>query len=82
MEFFLIYPVFIGISVVTAQYAREKGYSGRWWFLIASLVPVVSLLVLFLLKRKPSRIDPPVSVEDNSKVLFQRDAINGQKILL
>lgn len=82
MEFFLIYPVFIGISVVTAQYAREKGYSGRWWFLIASLAPVVSLLVLFLLKRKPSRIDPPVRVEDNSKVLFQRDAINGQKILL
>ncbi len=82
MEFFLIYPVFIGMSVVTAQYAREKGYSGRWWFLIASLAPLVSLLVLFLLKRKPSRIDPPVSVEDNSKVLFQRDAINGQKILL
>lgn len=82
MEFFLIYPVFIGISVVTAQYAREKGYSGRWWFLISSLAPVVSLLVLFLLKRKPSRIDPPVNMEDNSKVLFQRDAINGQKILL
>jgi hypothetical protein len=79
MEMILIYPVFIGISVVTAQYAREKGYSGKWWFIWGSLLPVFSILILFTLKRKEPRVDPPVKSEESSRVLYQRYPANDEK---
>lgn len=82
MEMILIYPVFIGISVVTAQFAREKGYSGKWWFIIGTLLPVISLLILFALKRKKPRIDPPIVSEDKSRIIYQRDTTKNAQMML
>lgn len=52
MEMILIYPVFIGMSLAIAQVARHRGYSARWWFLIATLLPVISIFLVFMLKKK------------------------------
>lgn len=78
MEMFMIYPVFIGIALVTAQLAHDKGYSGRWWFVIGILIPIFSLLILFALKKKEktkpkSRLHDTIEVTHNDKVIFKRE---------
>ncbi len=75
MEMIIIYPVFIGIALATAQLAHQKGYSARWWFLWGILLPVVSLLVLFSLKTKPpskTGYHAPVINENKDKVLYRK----------
>jgi hypothetical protein len=52
MEMLLIYPAFLGMSVAVAELARQRGYSGRWWFLISTLLPIISIFILFMLKKK------------------------------
>lgn len=52
MEILLIYPVFIGISIAIAELARQRGYSGRWWFLISLLLPIISIFIVLMLKKK------------------------------
>jgi uncharacterized sodium:solute symporter family permease YidK len=52
MEMILIYPVFVLMSLAVAQFARQKGYSARWWFLISTILPVVSIFLIFFLKKK------------------------------
>ncbi len=78
MEMILIYPVFIGIALVTAQLAHDKGYSGRWWFLIGILLPILSLLILLALKKKTKKKKSPwhdkVEHVQNDKVLFKKEA--------
>jgi len=44
--------IYIGIAFATCQLANQKGYSKRWWFFIGLLSPIVSLSILFLLKKK------------------------------
>jgi hypothetical protein len=76
MEMLLIYPVFIWMAVPVAQMARQRGYSGRWWFLIGVLLPVVSIFIVRLLKPKqklerplPFPVEPP---RKEDKVLYSR----------
>jgi hypothetical protein len=52
MEMILIYPVFILMSLAVAQLARQRGYSARWWFLVATVLPVISIFMVFLFKKK------------------------------
>lgn len=78
MEMILIYPVFIGIALVTAQLAHDKGYSGRWWFLIGILEPILSLLILLAfkkkIKKKKSTWHDTVEHVQNDKVLFRKES--------
>ncbi|MCC6684964.1 MAG: hypothetical protein IT247_07835 [Bacteroidia bacterium] len=78
MEMILIYPVFIGIALVTAQLAHDKGYSGRWWFVIGILLPILSLLILLAFKKKTkkkkSTWHDKVEHVQNDKVLFKKEA--------
>lgn len=75
MEVFLIYPVFIGIAVATAELARSKGYRGRWWFFVSLVLPLIPALILFMLKpsSKPQAKDvemlPPLKAD---KILYQK----------
>jgi hypothetical protein len=78
MEVFLIYPVFIGMGIATAELAREKGYKGRWWFLLGMLVPLISTGVLFLLK---SRIRVDESEGNTTEEPTHSDKILYQKQL-
>lgn len=76
MEMLLIYPVFVGMGIATAELAREKGYKGRWWFLLGSLVPLVSTIVLFMMKRKETpRVSSPIAQSEaahSDKILYQK----------
>jgi heme/copper-type cytochrome/quinol oxidase subunit 2 len=77
MEMILIYPVFIMMSLAIAQLARQRGYSARWWFLIATVLPVISILLVFLVKkRKRTRvnIEPEWAKQHipQDKVLFSK----------
>lgn len=76
MEMLLIYPVFVGMGIATAELAREKGYKGRWWFLLGSLVPLVSTIVLFMMKRKETpRVSSPIvqpEAAHSDKILYQK----------
>jgi hypothetical protein len=40
------------MSLAIAQLASQRGHSARWWFLIATLLPVISILMVFMLKKK------------------------------
>ncbi len=76
MEIIIIYPVFIGMGVATAELARQKGYKARWWFLFGTLIPLISTLILFILKNKRKHeatqtISPPY-VTHNDKILYQK----------
>lgn len=76
MEMILIYPVFIGIALATAQLAHDKGYSGKWWFLFGLVLPIISLLILFMLKRKPKKLTglyAPIEFEHQDKVLYKKE---------
>lgn len=71
----MIYPVFVGIALAQAQLAHSRGYSSRWWFLIGILLPILSLPVLFLLKKKEVKrtgYHAPVVNEVKDKVLYKR----------
>lgn len=77
MEMIIIYPVFVGIAVATAELAREKGYKGRWWFLLGILFPVLSVLVLFALKKRTvpvpvSTLIPETHAAHHDKILYQK----------
>jgi hypothetical protein len=75
MEIFLLYPVFIWMAVPVAQMARQRGYSGRWWFLIAILLPIVSILIVRMLKPKVKIQRPlpfPETPPKDDKILFTR----------
>jgi hypothetical protein len=77
MEMVIIYPVFIGMALAEAQLAHAKGYSSRWWFLIGLLLPLISLPVLFLLRKKEKSqtgYHAPVVHEVKDRVLYRRDA--------
>jgi hypothetical protein len=77
MEMFLIYPVFLGMSVAVAQMAHHRGYSARWWFLIATLLPVLSIfIVLFLKKKEKAQTGyyAPVDNTTKDKVLFRKES--------
>lgn len=76
MEMLIIYPVFIGIALATSQLAHQKGYRARWWFLFALVLPIISTIILFFLKKKPkptTGFHAPVSRETNDTVLFKRE---------
>jgi hypothetical protein len=75
MEMIIIYPVFIGIALATAQLAHQKGYKARWWFLLGLVLPIVSTMVLFSMrKREKSRtgFHAPVLHKTKDKILFKR----------
>jgi uncharacterized sodium:solute symporter family permease YidK len=76
MEMIIIYPVFIGMGVATAELARQKGYKGRWWFLLGMLIPVCSTIVLFVLvnkrKHEPIKSIGQPEVTHNDKILYQK----------
>ena len=55
----MIYPVFIWMAVPVAQMARQRGYSGRWWFLIGLLLPILSIFMVRMLKQK-QKIERPL----------------------
>jgi cytochrome bd-type quinol oxidase subunit 2 len=59
MEMIFVYPAFIGMSVAVAQLARQRGYSGLWWFIIATLLPIISIFLVFMLKKKERRKSRP-----------------------
>jgi hypothetical protein len=76
MEIIIIYPVFIGMGVATAELARQKGYKARWWFLFGTLIPLLSTIILFMLKNKRQHessnpITQP-NVTHNDKILYQK----------
>lgn len=72
----MIYPVFIGMGIATAELAREKGYKGRWWFLLGTLVPLISTGVLFLLKNRKVQQQQVITAQElpahNDKILYQK----------
>lgn len=72
----MIYPVFIGMGIATAELAREKGYKGRWWFLLGTLIPLFSTGVLFLLKNRkkdsPVDLNPVQEPLHTDKILYQK----------
>ncbi len=76
MEIILIYPVFIGMGIATAELAREKGYKGRWWFLLGTLVPLISTGILFLLKPRirvdESSVNTTEEPTHTDKILYQK----------
>jgi hypothetical protein len=75
MEIFMLYPVFIWMAVPVAQMARQRGYSGRWWFLIGILLPIVSIFMVRMLKQKEKIVRPlPFSTTDHKedRVLYSR----------
>jgi hypothetical protein len=76
MELIIIYPVFIGMGVATAELARQKGYKARWWLLFGTLIPLISTIILFLLKNKQTHIETlPIKQPDvthNDKILYQK----------
>jgi hypothetical protein len=75
MEMILIYPVFIGMALATAQLAHQKGYSTRYWFLYALILPILSTIILLFLKKRPMKISgfhAPVMNENKDKVLYRR----------
>lgn len=77
MEMILIYPVFLGMSLAIAQVARQRGYSARWWFLIATVLPVISIFMVFMLKKKERtrvNVEPQWAKQQmpNDKVLYNR----------
>jgi cytochrome bd-type quinol oxidase subunit 2 len=77
MEMVLIYPVFLGMSVAVAQMAHHRGYSARWWFLIATALPIISIfIVLFLKKKEKERTGyhAPVDNTNHDKVLFKKES--------
>lgn len=80
MEMVIIYPVFIGIAIATAELAREKGYKGRWWFLLGMLIPVFSVLVLMLLKRREKTAGQAVAIP-GTRIAARSDKILYQKPL-
>jgi hypothetical protein len=76
MEFIIIYPVFIGMALATAQLAHQKGYRARWWLLFGLLVPVISTAILFTLKKKhkpQTGFHALVDNNNNDRVLYKRD---------
>lgn len=76
MEMILIYPVFIGIATATAQLAHSRGRSARWWFFISLLLPIVSLPVLFMLKKKEESttgVYEKVVYQHGDKVLYKKE---------
>ena len=78
MEILLIYPVFIWMAVPVAQMARQRGYSGRWWFLIGILLPIVSIFIVRMLKPKQKLERPlpfPAEISrSEDKVLYSRES--------
>jgi len=72
----MIYPVFIGMGIATGELARQKGYKGRWWFLAGMLIPIISTLLLFMMKSRKLHTDIPVDKEPlpthNDKILYQK----------
>lgn len=76
MEVFLIYPVFIGIGIATAELARNKGYKGRWWFLASLLIPLLPTFVLLALKTREQKATKEVMVQPthHDKILYQKTA--------
>jgi hypothetical protein len=76
MEVFLIYPVFIGIAIAVAELARQRGYSGRWWFVIALILPIISIFILLLFPSKTPRkkhINPKwKNTPTTDKVIFRK----------
>ena len=76
MEFIIIYPVFIGMALATAQLAHQKGYKARWWLLFGLVLPIISTIILFILKKKPKHqtgFHALVSNENKDRILFKRD---------
>jgi hypothetical protein len=78
MEVLLIYPVFIWMAVPVAQMARQRGYSGRWWFLIGLLLPIVSIFIVRMLKPK-QKLERPLPFPEGipvkeDKVLYSRES--------
>lgn len=76
MEIIIIYPVFVGMGIATAELARQKGYRARWWFLFGTLIPMLSTIVLFMLKNKrkleTSNQTTQPNVTHNDKILYQK----------
>ena len=76
MEFIIIYPVFIGMALATAQLAHQKGYKARWWLLLGLIFPLISAIILLFLKKKEKAqtgFHAPVVHETKDRVLFKRD---------
>jgi hypothetical protein len=76
MEIFLVYPVFVGISIAVAELARQRGYSGRWWFFISLVLPIISIFILMLMPSKTPRkrsINPKwKNTPSTDKVIFRK----------
>ncbi len=65
------------MAVPVAQMARQRGYSGRWWFLIALVLPIISIFIVRLLKPKQKLERPlpfPEAIpREGDKVLYSRE---------
>ncbi len=82
MEMIFIYPAFIGMSVAVAQLARQRGYSGLWWFIIATILPIISIFLVFMLKKKvrtKQRTEPDWAKQHlpNDKVLYSANKVDN-----
>lgn len=67
----LIYPPIMGYLATT------KDYRYWTWAIIGFFVPVVSIFILFALKKRPIKIDASkiVTYECKDKVLFRKDEL-------
>lgn len=76
MEVFLIYPVFIGIGIATAELARDKGYKGRWWFLASLVIPLLPTFILLGLKARKQKAvkELIIAPTHHDKILYQKTA--------
>jgi hypothetical protein len=75
IEALVIWPVFVGIAVASAQLAHEKGYLARWWFLYSLILPIFTLGILFLMKKREkqySKYHRKIVYEHNDKVLYRK----------
>jgi hypothetical protein len=76
MEMIIIYPVFIGMALATAQLAHQKGYKARWWLLFGLVLPIISTIILFTLKKKEkpkTGFHAPVNNENNDRLIYKRN---------
>lgn len=76
MEIIIIYPVFVGMGIATAELASQKGYKARWWFIFGTLIPLLSTIILFMLNNKrihelSETITQP-NVTHNDKILYKK----------
>jgi hypothetical protein len=63
-------PLLLLHPPISGYYAKSKGHSFWFWFVMGLLLPVISNVILYFLKDKPQSI-----VIDNVPIFEQKDKI-------